>query len=267
MVAAGGVDDRDRLGVAHRAARLGEGGHARGKAGLDRVREREERVGAARRADRRVSARASRAALATAWRAASTRDVWPLPIPTSRRSLTSTIAFEVTPRTSRQARSRSSSSASVGARRVTHVHVRRVVRRDVGRPDEDGAAGGPDRRRSGRARPAAARRSASASSTRTRRFGLVARSSSASARTRARPRPRGRSRRAARRPPGRPAGSAATTPPKALTGSASSAASHASRSVGRSAAPHGFVCLTMTTPGPRSARPSADAAAASRTLL
>ena len=53
-------------------------------------------------------------ALATAWRAASTREVCPLPIPTSRRSFTSTIAFEVTPRTSRQARSRSSCSASVG---------------------------------------------------------------------------------------------------------------------------------------------------------
>ena len=42
----------------------------------------------------------------------------------------------------------------------------------------------------------------------------------------------------------------ATTPPNALTGSASRAAAQASSSVGRSAAPHGFVCLTMTTPGP-----------------
>ena len=62
-------------------------------------------------------------AFATACRAASTREVWPLPIPTSRRSRTSTIAFEVTPRTRRQARSRSSCSSSVGARRVAHVQV------------------------------------------------------------------------------------------------------------------------------------------------
>ena len=59
----------------------------------------------------------------------------------------------------------------------------------------------------------------------------------------------------------------ATIPPKALTGSASSAAAQACWSDARSAAPHGFVCLTMTTPGPRNARPRAEAAAASRTLL
>ena len=84
-------------------------------------------------------------ALATAWRAASTRDVWPLPIPTRRRSRTSTIAFEVTPRTSRQARSRSSCSSGVGARRVAHVQVAGASADDVRRGHEDGATGRPDR--------------------------------------------------------------------------------------------------------------------------
>ena len=59
----------------------------------------------------------------------------------------------------------------------------------------------------------------------------------------------------------------ATTPPNADTGSPASAACQASSGVARSAAPHGFVCLTMTQAGPRSARPRAAAAAASRTLL
>ncbi len=47
----------------------------------------------------------------------------------------------------------------------------------------------------------------------------------------------------------------ATTPPNADTGSPARAACHASRSDGRSAAPHGFVCLTITQAGPRSAAP------------
>src|SRR5450756_1890359 len=42
-------------------------------------------------------------ALATAWRAASTRLVWPEPRPISIPSLTRTIAFETTPRHNRQA--------------------------------------------------------------------------------------------------------------------------------------------------------------------
>jgi hypothetical protein len=59
----------------------------------------------------------------------------------------------------------------------------------------------------------------------------------------------------------------ATTPPNAETGSPASAASHASTSVARSAAPHGFVCFTITQAGPSSERAIAAAAEASRTLL
>ena len=59
----------------------------------------------------------------------------------------------------------------------------------------------------------------------------------------------------------------ATTPPNADTGSPASAAAQASSSVGRSAAPQGFVCLQITTAGPRIRRPRAAAAEASSTLL
>ena len=53
IVAAGRVDGRHDLGVAHRAARLGERGHARREADLDRVGERVERVRGARGAGQR----------------------------------------------------------------------------------------------------------------------------------------------------------------------------------------------------------------------
>ena len=175
-----GVDRRDRLGVAHRAAGLGERPDAGREAGLDGVGEREERVAGAGRPDRRVRHRASRAP----WRRPGGRrrrvTSGRCRCPTSRRSRTSTIAFEVTPRTSRQARSRSSCSSSVGARRVAQVQVVGGVGQR--RPAR---SRGPPRRRSGSRRSDAARRrrparrAASASSTRTRRFGLVARTSSA----------------------------------------------------------------------------------------
>ena len=61
IVRAGGVDDRDRLGVADRAAGLGERGDARRQADLDGVRERVERVRGAGGAARSRPARASRA--------------------------------------------------------------------------------------------------------------------------------------------------------------------------------------------------------------
>ena len=107
-------------------------------------------------------------------RAASTREVWPLPSPTSRRSRTRTIAFEVTPRTRRQARSRSSRSASVGAAARDARPAGRVVGGHVRGRHEDGAAGRPDRAGRVGAGPRTSS-SASASSRRTRRFGLVAR--------------------------------------------------------------------------------------------
>ena len=262
-----GIDGGDRVGVAHRSAGLHEGPYAGGQADLDGIREREERVAGAGGPDRASTGRAWRGPWRRRRAAASTRDVWPLPMPTRRPSRTSTMAFEVTPRTSRQARSRSSCSPSVGARRVAHVHVVGRSARMSGavtrtapptlRSDPTGEAassGGG----SSEARP---------SSSRTRRFGFPARmarasSSYAGATT--------TSRNSAVRAVATAASTSrvrATTPPNALTGSASRAAVQASSRVVRSAAPHGLVCLTMTTPGPRSARPSADAAAASRTLL
>ena len=145
IVPSGRVDRRDRLGVADRAARLGERA-ARRPRGRPRPRR---GTGRRRRSRRRrrpsTPARASRAP-------------WPPPGGPRRRvtsgrcpsrragaSRTSTIAFDVTPRTSRQARSRSSCS-SVGRRAAGRAGPgRRVVGADVRRGDEHRAAGGPDR--------------------------------------------------------------------------------------------------------------------------
>ena len=173
------IDGRDRpprRASSHRAGRT----RGRRPRGTPRPRRRTGRTHRWRRPPRPSTPAPSIAcALATAWRAASTRDVWPLPIPTSRRSRTSTIAFDVTPRTSRQARSRSSCSSSVGARRVAHVHVVVASAMTSGavtstappavRIDPVGEAA---------ASPAHPRRAAS--STSTRRFGFEARTSSAS---------------------------------------------------------------------------------------
>ena len=106
-----------------------------------------------------------------------------------------------------------------------------------------------------------------AASTTSRRFGFVARtsrapSSNAGATTTSRKIETSRSASARSTVP-----VTATTPPNAETGSPASAASQASSRVARSAAPQGFVCLTMTTAGPRIRRPSDAAADASRTLL
>ena len=221
IVAAGGIDDGEDVRVAHRAAGLDEGADARLEARLDRVGEREERVRA--RTPRRPCVR--RRGTRGPWRppgaphrpATSGR----CPMPISRPSRTRTIAFEVTPRTSRQARSRSRRSASVGARRVAHGPGRGVVGDDVRRAYEDRAAGGPDRpERRGAAAGRIGSSAARASSMSTRRFGLrredaSASSSNAGATTTSRkiasvpPRPR--------RSTGRVS---ATTPPNALTGSA-----------------------------------------------
>ena len=171
-----------------------------------------------------------------------------IPSPTSAPSRTRTIAFDVTPRTRRQARSRSTPLGVGRARGVVHdLPGRRVVGRGVRRGDEDGAAGRPDRADRVRAAGAAARRGRGRSSTRTRRFGFVGQdlegrgverrrhddleedatpAPSAVAR-----RPRGSARRPRRTPrPGRPR----APPPRPRAASA------------RSAAPHGFVCLTIT---------------------
>ena len=170
---AGRVDGRDHLRVAHRAARLDERASRR-RRGTPRPRRGTGRTHPRRRRPRvDASGPEIARAFSTAWRAASTRLVWPVPSPTSRPSRTRTIAFDVTPRTSRQARSRSRRSASVGARGADDAPRRRVVGGRVGRGDEDGAAGGPDRRqRVGRTR-AAASSAAGRGSTTTRRFGFA----------------------------------------------------------------------------------------------
>ena len=173
-------------------------------------------------------------------------------------SRTRTIAFDVTPRTSRQARSRSSCSASVGARRVS-ARPGRPGRR----PGRPARSRGPRRRRCASTRAVDADRppggggsSRRAGSSTDRRFGFVARIARAAVVEGGRDddleEDRGQRR---RRRPRSTARVRATTPPKALTGSPARAAAQASRRVGRSAAPHGLVCLTMTHAGPRSARP------------
>ena len=84
-------DRRDHLVVAARAARLDD----RGRAGVERdlrpVGEGEERVGGERRAGRSWP---NSAAFSTAIRTASTRLIWPAPIPIVCRSFARTIAFD-----------------------------------------------------------------------------------------------------------------------------------------------------------------------------
>src|SRR5437879_1848935 len=53
---------------------------------------------------------------------ASTRDIWPAPIPTAAWSRASTMAFDLTTPTAAHANRRSRHSASVGARRLTPFH-------------------------------------------------------------------------------------------------------------------------------------------------
>ena len=138
---AGGVDDLQRprhRGPSRPAGRTRSRrlrGRPRPRRGTDRTRPR-------RRPRRRARRRPAYArAFATAPRAASTRLVWPEPIPISRPSRTSTIAFDVTPRTRRQARSRSRRSSSVGPRFEATVHVAGSSASVSGARDEDGTAG------------------------------------------------------------------------------------------------------------------------------
>ena len=105
-IAASGLrDGRDHVLVAARAAGLDD----RGRAGVERdlraVGEGEEGVGGERR--RRVGSWPNSAAFSTAIRTASTRLIWPAPIPIVCRSLTRTIAFDATCLQTRQAKTRS----------------------------------------------------------------------------------------------------------------------------------------------------------------
>ena len=232
IVAPGVIGDGHDIGVAHRAAGLDEGRHAGRKTGLDA----RPGTGRTRRTHRRrPSSRPGRAWRWPSRRPAARRrrgDVWPLPIPTSRRSRTSDDgvrghAADEPPGEVEVALLLRRSGPPRGAR-----PRRWIVRGDVRRGHEDGAAGGPDRSRSDRARrrPLASSVAGQRSSRSTRRFGLVASTSSASA-SNAGATTISRKIETSRSAIGRSTGRvSATTPPNALTGSASSAASQASRS-------------------------------------
>ena len=198
-------------------------GRPRPRPGTGRTRPRRRRRRRARPAPEIASAFATRLASGVdARRLAASRSR------SSRPSRTRTIAFEVTPRTSRQARSRST-PLGVGRARggVAHGPGRRIVGCDVGRRDEDRAAGRPDRAgRIGR-RPRASS-APSRGSTTSRRFGLVARIASASA---SKPGATTTSRKIETSASATAASTgrvSATTPPNADTGSPARAASHAS---------------------------------------
>ena len=180
--AVGRIDHGHGLGVAHGAARLGEGAHAGRQAHLDRVREREERIRGARGTDRGRRARASRGP--------SRRPAAPRPRARSGRCPSRRAGARA------RARSRSRSRRGPGARRGPgRAAPRRSARAAWRRSSVAGAsvtmsgvghqhratgrADRADRRGGARRRPASS--DASRSSTSTRRFGFVARTSSASA--------------------------------------------------------------------------------------
>ena len=129
------VDGGDDLGVAHRAAGLDERGHAGLEADVRR------RPGTGRTRPRRRPAPASARrpqiarAFSTAWRAASTRLVWPEPRPISRPSRTSTIAFEVDAADEPPGEVEVAPLARPsGARRLTTCQLGRIVGRSCRAP-------------------------------------------------------------------------------------------------------------------------------------
>ena len=169
---AGGLGDRDDVGVADRATRLGEGGDPGREAGLDGVGEREEGIRAADRPVGRLRAESDRAR-STAWRAASTRLVWPEPSPTSRPSRTSTMRVRRDAADEPPGEVEVAPLAAVGrARRGAPSNVAGSSGAVSGGRDEHGAAGGPDRaERIGRARPSVGHRQTSRRATGRRRAG------------------------------------------------------------------------------------------------
>ena len=185
-------------------------------------------------------------ALSTAPRQASTRLTWPEPRPTSIPSRTSRIAFETTPRHETPGEVQVAQLGIGGPARRRARPGGRIVGEGVGRGDEDAAARGAEgaERVGGARRPSAVPQRGVHDQA---QVGLGRQHlQRAPRRTPARPRPRGRSRRAARPARRSTVPVTATTPPNAETGSPASAASQASSRVGRSAAPHGLVCLQMT---------------------
>ena len=239
IVAPAASTDGDDLGVAHRAARLGERGDAGLEADLDRVGEREERVRGARRAgERRIAGIRQR--LAPPRRG-------PRPRARSGPSPSRSAAGRGRgrSRSRRRPRHEPPGEVEVQALRVGRGRARgdgpgrRVVGGRVGRRHEHGAAGRPDRAESG---PAAALRLVVGE----RRVhdepqvGLGGRGSSRASGSKAGrdddlEEDRGEGRRPSAASTGRVS---ATTPPNADTGSPASAASHASserRALGRPA--------------------------------
>ena len=258
----------DHVGVAHRAAGLDERGDAGREADVDAVGERVERV---RRARAPRAARPRRRSRGPSRRPGGRRRRGSSGLSrarSARRSRTRTIAFDVTPRTRRQASSRSRRSASVGWRVVATCHV----------AGSSGAVSGAVTRTAPPAVRIAAER------VRARGGGAVA--DRASVDDEAEVRLRGqdlagrraeagrdddleedarRGRRRSRRSTSRVS---ATTPPNAETGSPASAASHASRErrALRGAA-RVRVLDDHAARARRAPRASAAAADASRTLL
>ena len=218
------------------------------EADLDRVGEREERVGGARRAAGARLARHTRGPCSTAPRAASTRDVWPEPMPDEpavadqhdrvRGDAADEPPGEVEVEPLGVGRGAAGGDASRSPGRRATVS---------GRGDEDGAAGRPERaERVGRR---GARRSSRASAGSTTSAQVRLRGEDlerAVVERRAPRRPRGRSRRAPRPPPRPPAGSAPRPHRTPRPGRRPARPPTPRGASARSAAPHGFVCLTMT---------------------
>ncbi len=235
--------------------------HERGDPGrgahLERVREREERIGGTDRAACPVRPRlvdGQPGAVDPAHLArADTRRRAP--------SLTSTMAFERTCRQTRQARSRSG-HLGVGRRPGAGARPgRRQVDGDVGIGGQDRTPGAPQLH-------AGRRHAHDAGVLQQPQVGLAGQDRAGV----------GVEARRRRRPPGTCEASrsasarsttplTATTPPKALTGSPARAPSQAVARSAASAAPQGLPCLTMTMAAPRRSRASPAAAAASSRLL
>ena len=78
-------------------------------------------------------------ALETAIRTESTRDIWPAPMPSVRPSAANTMAFDLTCLQTRQAKSRSRSSAAVGARLEATLRVGGGGRVAIARLDQEAA--------------------------------------------------------------------------------------------------------------------------------
>ena len=176
---AGAIGGRDHLVVAHAAARLDRGRGARRAApprGRRRTGRRRPRRPRCRPcpAPARPAALAASAALRDRDRDASSRLIWPAPMPTVAPSLANTMAFDLTCLQTAKAKRRSAISAGVGARSVTTLQLELVDARRVALLHQEAAGDRAQqqlvRRRSSRP-PVSSRR----------RFGLAASTARASA--------------------------------------------------------------------------------------